>query len=108
MPIYNKLVRDHIPAIISKSGKQVITRKLTLDDQFTALQQKLAEELDEYRHASDNQSALEELADMLEVMRYLTLLHGANWDQLESLREQKASERGGFQDGIFLIEVVDE
>ena len=108
MPVYNKLVRDRIPDIITTSGKKAVTRNLTEAEQIKALQQKLEEEVREYRHASDNQAALEELADILEIIRSLTQIHGADWAQLEDIREQKANERGGFADGIFLIEVMDE
>jgi len=108
MPVYNKLVRDRIPDIITTSGKKAVTRNLTEAERIKALQQKLEEEVREYTHASDNQAALEELADILEIIRSLTQIHGADWAQLEDIREQKVNERGGFQDGIFLIEVVDE
>ena len=108
MPVYNKLVRDRVPDIIAASGEKAIVRNLTEAERTRALQRKLEEEFREYMRAPENRAALEELADMLEVIRSLAHIHGADWAGLEDMREQKAGERGGFQDGIFLIEVVDE
>jgi predicted house-cleaning noncanonical NTP pyrophosphatase (MazG superfamily) len=48
MPIYNKLVRDRIPEVISKSGKQSVTRILSDDEYKLELQKKLGEEIQEY------------------------------------------------------------
>ena len=96
MPIYNKLVRDKIPHIIASSGKECRTRLLDLEEYKQELRTKLQEELDEYLSAACDQEALEELADMLEVIRSLAELHGANDAQLDKLRADKAEVRGGF------------
>lgn len=50
---------------------------------------------------------MEELADMLEVIRALAVIHGATWEELEALREKKAEARGGFQERVYLIDVDD-
>ena len=55
--------------------------------------------------AEDKQEALDELADMLEVIRALAALHGASWEQLEAIRVNKAEARGGFEDRVYLIDV---
>ena len=47
------------------------------------------EETEEYMQAEDKQEALDELADMLEVIRALAALHGASWEQLEAIRVNK-------------------
>lgn len=48
---------------------------------------------------------MEELADMLEVIRALAEVHGVNAAQLDKLRADKAEERGGFQERVYLIDV---
>ena len=107
MPIYNKLVRDKIPEVIERSGKVSNTRILSDDGYKQELKKKLQEELEEYLTASDDQSAIEELADMLELIHAITAIHGSTMEQLEKVRTKKLTDRGGFKDKIFLIEVAD-
>lgn len=105
MPTYNKLVRDKIPHIIRSSGKERRTRILNPEEYKQELRTKLQEEFYEYLSAVSNQEALEELADMLEVIRSLAEMHGANAVQLDKLRADKAEVRGGFQERVYLIDV---
>lgn len=77
VPVYNKLVRDHVPAAIAANGKSFRTRRLSEAEYAQALKTKLREEADEYARARDDSEALEELADMLEVIRALSAVHGA-------------------------------
>lgn len=105
MPTYNKLVRDKIPHIIRSSGKECRTRILNPDEYKQELRTKLQEELYEYLSAVSDQEALEELADMLEVIRGLAEVHGADAVQLDKLRADKAEVRGGFQERVYLIDV---
>jgi predicted house-cleaning noncanonical NTP pyrophosphatase (MazG superfamily) len=107
MPIYNKLVRDRIPEIIEKSGKTMNTRILEKDEYLTELRTKLREESNEFFSASNDQEALEELADILELLHALAESHGFSVVELEQLRADKAKKRGGFKDRIYLIEVHD-
>lgn len=69
------------------------------------LKTKLQEEVAEYVSAPTDKEAVEELADLLEVMRSLVEQHGATWEQLEAVRLQKAAERGGFSERVYLIHV---
>ncbi|MET3833451.1 putative house-cleaning noncanonical NTP pyrophosphatase (MazG superfamily) [Paenibacillus sp. DS2363] len=105
MPTYNKLVRDKIPHIITSSGKECRTRILDSEEYKQELRTKLQEESDEYVKAASDQEALEELADMLEVIRALAEVHGANAAQLDKLRADKAEARGAFQERVYLIDV---
>ena len=107
MPIYNKLVRDRIPEIIEKAGKTYTSRILTQDEYIEALRKKSYEELEEYMNASDNDSALEELADLLEIIHALAEAHGSTAEEVEEIRVKKAIERGNFKEKILLIEVED-
>ncbi len=107
MPIYNKLVRDRIPEIIRASGKECRTTILNEDDYKKELHAKLREESQEYAAAGEPEEALEELADLLEVIQALAAVHGATWEELNALRERKAQARGGFKDQVFLLDVDD-
>lgn len=105
MPTYNKLVRDRIPHIITSQGKECRTRILDPEEYTKELKAKLREEVEEYFKANNDQEALEELADMLEVIRSLAEAHGSNTAELDKLRADKAEARGGFQERVFLIDV---
>lgn len=98
MKVHNKLVRDKIPEIIAKSGKEAATRVLSYGDYLEALDTKLNEEVAEYQA----DKSLEEMADILEVLQAICIARGHSLQDLESLRAQKASERGSFADRIFL------
>ncbi|MEK3986569.1 nucleoside triphosphate pyrophosphohydrolase [Paenibacillus sp. FSL K6-3166] len=97
MPVYEKLVRDGIPNLIASQGKDFKTRILDSKEYITELRKKLKEESEEYFRAVSNEEALEELADMLEVIQALA-----------ELRAEKAERRGGFKEQIFLIDVERE
>ncbi|SIR23863.1 nucleoside triphosphate pyrophosphohydrolase [Priestia flexa] len=108
MPIYNKLVRDYIPQIIEQSGKRYTTSNLTIDEYKKELKKKAEEEWGEYIEAKTEHEAVEELADLLEVVYALAALNGATPQQLEHVRQQKADEKGGFNERVFLVEVEDQ
>lgn len=98
MTQYNKLVRDKIPEIIEASGSRPIVRKLGPQEYIAELIKKLREESDEV--AAD--PVLEELADVQEVLDALTVTLGHSLEEREAVRAQKAAERGGFEERIFL------
>ncbi|MBB5355868.1 putative house-cleaning noncanonical NTP pyrophosphatase (MazG superfamily) [Anoxybacillus mongoliensis] len=108
MPVYNKLVRDLIPNIIEEAGKTFTMRTLSDEEYREQLRKKVFEELEEYMNASDDVTAVEELADVLEIIHALAECHGATIEQVEAVRASKAEKRGGFKEKIFLIEVHDE
>ncbi|WP_186579749.1 nucleoside triphosphate pyrophosphohydrolase [Aquibacillus kalidii] len=105
MPVFNKLVRDRIPEIIDQTGKTYKTRKLAHEEYITALQSKLQEEALEYLEADNDVESLEELADILEILHALAKTHDASIEKVEEIRKQKAAERGGFDEKVFLVEV---
>ncbi|MTH54893.1 phosphoribosyl-ATP pyrophosphohydrolase [Bacillus mangrovi] len=107
MPIYNKLVRDKIPAIIEATGKTFETRILDNEEYINELKKKSFEELDEYMTAETNGAAIEELADLLEIVKAFAELHGSNLEEIENIRKEKAEKRGGFEEKIFLVQVED-
>ena len=95
---YNKLVRDHIPDIIQKGGKSCQTRTLSDEEYVRELVKKLQEEVDEFAEQPD----VEELADILEVVKALSETLNTDIDQVESVRKNKAQDRGAFENKIYL------
>lgn len=108
MPIHNKLVRDHIPIIIENSGKKFSTRILNDEEYIKELRKKSFEELEEYVNTKTDEDAIEELADILEIIHHLAEYHGSSIEKVEAVRKKKAEKRGGFKEKIYLIEVEDE
>ena len=102
--IYEKLVRDKIPEIIEKSGKQCEIEILSDEKYLEMIDKKLSEELLEY-HKDKN---LEELADLLEVIYAATKARGYSIEDLEKARAEKAEKRGGFDKKILLKKVIEE
>ena len=99
---YNKLVRDRIPDIIMQSGKRPVYSFLSDEDYLAKLDEKLNEELAEYQ---ENKS-VEELADLLEVIRAVAVARGSSIEEVEAIRQDKAAKRGGFEKKILLTEVI--
>ena len=103
--IYNKLVRDKIPEIIKLNGEEPITRVLTDDEYKIELEKKLNEEYQEVLNAT-GKDRIEELADMLEIIKYLAKLENATLEEVNAIAEEKGSKRGTFEKKIFLEKVL--
>ena len=103
MPIHNKLVRDKIPQIIEASGKSPITKILNEKEYITELRKKSEEELQEYLTAETNEEALEELADLLEVIHALAKIHDSSIEEVEKIRAAKAMQEEGFPTRYYLV-----
>ena len=108
MPIYNKLVRDKIPQVIEESGLQFETRLLSEEEYKSEVTKKITEELREFEETDNPQDAVEELADILELIHAAAELNKSSFEEVEEVRVKKAEKRGGFKERIFLIEVEDE
>lgn len=100
--IYNKLIRDKIPEIISANGERPIVETLNKKDYKNQLDIKLQEELREY-FADDN---VEELADVVEVIYAILDYKGISLDEFESIRNNKRKERGAFKKRLLLRKVI--
>lgn len=102
---YNKLVRDNIPNIIKNNGETPIIRILTNEEYKQELEKKLYEEYQEVLESS-GEDRVEELADMLEVIKALAKLENKDLDDIIKAANQKNSKRGSFNDKIFLEKVI--
>lgn len=96
--VYNKLVRDKIPEIISSQGKRCKVYVATKKEYEERLQNKLVEEVEEFLE----DPSVEELADIQEVL--LSIAESKKW-KLEPTRVAKNVARGGFWKRYILQEV---
>ena len=101
MKLYNKLVRDRIPEIIKESGKEYEIEIVNGVEKQEFLEKKLLEEVNEYMEDKN----LEELADVMEVLFGLANELGYSEEDLLNKRSEKLQERGGFREGIVLVNV---
>ena len=101
MKTYNKLVRDLIPEVIKKSGKECEIEVARKEERAELLEAKLMEEVNEY--ITDKN--LEELADIMELLFGLAYNLGYTEEDLLNKRKEKLEERGGFKKGIILKKV---
>lgn len=98
------MVRDRIPEIIEASGKSCVTEILSDEEYLKMIDAKLDEELAEY-HKDQN---IEELADLLEVIRAAVIARGYSIEELEKVRAEKAAKRGVFEKKMLLKEVIED
>jgi len=104
--IYNKLVRDKIPEIILKDNAEPVTRILEVKEYKKELEKKLYEEYKEMLETKTQEERIEELADVLEVVRSLAKVENKAFDDLIVVADKKREKRGGFDDKIFLVKVI--
>ena len=97
MPKKYKLVRDKIPEVAYPG--LVFKEDADLNEFQVALLAKLDEEVLEYKESGE----LEELADILEVIRALALTrHNTLWVDLKRAQARKYFQRGGFSKRMLL------
>lgn len=106
--VFNKLVRDNIPNKITNNGEVAITRILDDEEYKKELYKKLLEESDEVISSKDSDETMEELADVLEVLKSIAELNGKRIEDVIEVANQKRIKRGGFEKRIFLEKTYDK
>ena len=104
--VYNKLVRDKIPNIKEEKGETPVIKVLNENDYKKELEKKLYEEYKEVIEACGDER-IEELADMLEVIRALASLENKNLNDIIDIADKKNKKRGAFDEKIFLEKVIE-
>lgn len=119
--VYNKLVRDKIPQIITDKGGVCKVERVDSDERCLKLLDKLLEEAAEVREAgceaylyshdvgSQNDAfdtakdkVIEELADIKEVIRNIEMWFDIQPEAVDIARIQKLKDKGGFDAGKVL------
>lgn len=99
---YNKLVRDKIPSEINtQPGRKCSYFIMNDEDYDKALDDKLTEELNEYKE----DHSIEELADLMEVVTAIMKFRKISIDELKNTMDKKRAKKGGFNDKIYLKEI---
>jgi predicted house-cleaning noncanonical NTP pyrophosphatase (MazG superfamily) len=105
---FGKLVRDLIPVKIQRHGETARVLRLSKEELLPMLKAKAIEEAFELFWEADPARMLEELADILEVIRSTCSILGRSESDLETVANSKKLERGGFEEGLILIETKEE
>lgn len=98
---YDKIIRDKIPEIIEKSGKNYELEPVEDGVAEKYLIKKLQEELDEFYE----NNKLEELADIIEVIEAIAVKRGETFQGILKIKEDKKEKRGGFGKNLILKKV---
>lgn len=102
--VYNKLVRDNIPAIITADNAEPVFETLT--DNAAYLQSLLEKFVEEAKELLESGGSLDEWADVEEVRKAILEQQGHDYATVEAARIEKAKKRGSFSLRIFLKKVV--
>lgn len=97
-----KLVRDLIPEKIAQGGEFAEVKELNDEDYSYALRQKLVEEALEVAYADESDDVIEELADVIAVVKALAISVGSSWDDVIEEELRKRKKRGGFENRLYL------
>lgn len=103
--IYNKLIRDNIPEIINKDGKECVVEELNDDDYIVKLKEKLIEEANEVNNANADDIS-SELADVLEIIEAIENHYKLDHNDILNIKENKSIKNGKFNKKLLLKEVT--
>lgn len=101
---YDKIIRDNIPDIIHKAGKECTIKNVSENEKTRYLLKKAHEEIDELSESKKS----EEMADVLEVLDAIIDSLHLDRDEIEKIKVTKKEKNGGFEKGIVLLEVMDK
>lgn len=104
--VYDKLVRDKIPEVIEKNGETAITRILDDNEYRRELLWKLQEEVNEVMNSTSKEQLIEELADVLEVLKSIAKLENKTMADVMEAAQQKKLVKGGFEKRIYLEKTI--
>ncbi len=101
---FYKLVRDKVPSNIQQGGEIVRTTQLSSESLLRAFREKLIEEAFEVLDSIDQDSIVDELADVNEIIDGILAHLEVGKDELLLRQKIKRESTGGFKDGIILLE----
>jgi len=102
MRIFKKLIRDKIPEIMAKEGKNLAVRILGGDEFKEALRRKIIEEVSELKDAKNADDAKDKIAYLHEIADALGDAYGFPRKEILALKDKTRLERGGFEKRLFL------
>lgn len=101
-----KLIRDKVPDLMRSMDIESSERVMEMDEYIEKLKDKLFEEAKEVLDASDRKEFLIELADVIEVIYALAATANSTPQDIEKIRQDKRSKKGGFEGRIFNSQLI--
>ena len=103
--VYNKLIRDRIPEIIEKNGKNYKTSVLSDSEFLDALFDKLLEESKEACEARTGEPGdiEKEISDIYEIIDTVINVLNLDKESILELQSERRNARGGFKNQLKLI-----
>jgi predicted house-cleaning noncanonical NTP pyrophosphatase (MazG superfamily) len=99
-----KLVRNKIPDLMRTMGKRKIRiKRLTNQEYFQALLEKLEEEAKEAASAKNKKELTIELADILEVIETILKVAKISVGKVKKNKNKRKKQRGGFEKKLSLL-----
>lgn len=105
--VHNKLVRDNIPEIIEKAGKECKIRILDDDEFVIELKKKLCEEAIEVLETNSKKELIEEIGDVLEIIDTIKKFCNICNNELMTIKNNKIKKNGAFEKRLFLEYVIE-
>lgn len=104
MKLFRKLIRDKIPEIFAKEGKEIKIRVLEDDKEYNEwLRRKLLEEVQEMADKPyDRAFHVERLAYLEELIGIIAELKNISPDEIIKTKEKIINERGSFKKRLLL------
>lgn len=99
---FKKLIRDDMIPMYEVVGQKAVYRYLTGQEFTAALIKKVVEEADEIPLDADRETALKEIADVMQALIDLQAQYGISDEEIERVRLSKLAEKGGFARGVFV------
>ncbi len=96
-----KLLREKVPALMQEKGIFFKTRLVSGEELARQLEEKIAEEVLETIVATAKEKKISELADTLEAIASLAHALGSSMQEVETVRQKKRAEQGGYEKGIY-------
>ena len=106
--IYNKLVRDKVPANIASDGQRAVLTVVRGEELLQAMRRKVVEEANELSQAETREQAIEEIGDLLEIIAAYRKEMGIRPDEVQAAMMRKTSRSGNFTQGYFLLSVSED
>lgn len=101
---FGKLVRDLIPVRIERRGELPTIYHADKRELADLVRAKLVEEALELYWEAAPAAVVEEMADLLELLRTTADVYKVRFKDVESTANRKRAERGGFEAGVVLVE----
>jgi predicted house-cleaning noncanonical NTP pyrophosphatase (MazG superfamily) len=100
---YNKLIRDKVPANITKAGASYSIKILNAKDFERELIKKVGEEASGLLKAKNKKEIIGELADVLDVIEEIIRIKKIKPTQIIKQQKINSKHKGGFNKRIFLF-----